>query len=289
MSMLNPTQICDGSMEGAIPKSQSPAWRLLLLGVAAGVFIALGAAASSTAAHALQDAGMVRLITGLVFPVGLVMVVVLGAELFTGNALMVNAVLEKKITWARLLRNWAIVYVGNFVGAILVAAAFAFFGQLDIGSGSLAVYTTKIAVAKSSLDWGNAFVLGIFCNMLVCIAVYIGSGSKDMAGKILGLFLPIFVFVVAGFEHCVANMYYIPAGIFANMNPDYSTLILQSGLNTEVLNFGTFALSNLIPVTLGNIVGGVAVGLLMYFGHGTRTKKQTMSPDSSNEKPRASK
>lgn len=273
MSMFNPTQICDNYMEASVGKTKSPVWRLLLLGFAAGAFIAFGAAASSTAAHAIDNVGLVRLITGLVFPVGLVMVVILGTELFTGNALMVNAALEKKISWGGLLRNWLFVYIGNFAGAIVVAALFAFFGQLDIGAGAVAVYTAKVAAAKSSLPWMNAFVLGIFCNILVCIAVYVGSSAKDTAGKIMGLFLPIFVFVIAGFEHCVANMYYIPAGIFANMNPDYIGLIASAGINTDVLNFGTFAVANLIPVTLGNIAGGVLVGLLMYFSHGTRQKK----------------
>lgn len=259
-------------MEASVSKTQSPVWRLLLLGFAAGAFIALGAAGSSTAAHALDNPGLVRLITAVVFPVGLCMVVFLGTELFTGNALMVTAALEKKISWPALFRNWVIVYVGNFAGAIAVAACMAFFGQLDIGASELAVYTAKVAASKSSLTWGNAFVLGIFCNMLVCVAIYVGNSSQDTAGKILGLYLPIFLFVVAGFEHCIANMYYIPAGIFAQMNPDYLVLIAEAGINTTVLNFGTFFVANLIPVTLGNIVGGVSVGLFMYFSHGTRIK-----------------
>ena len=161
-------------------------------------------------------------------------------------------------------------YAGNFIGAVGLAALMAFFGQLDIGAGGLAVYTAKVASSKSSLPWMNAFVLGIFCNLLVCIAVYLGNSAKDTAGKILGLFLPVLAFVTCGFEHCVANMYYIPAGIFAAMNPAYAPMIAEAGINTAVLDFATFATANLIPVTLGNIVGGIAIALVMYLCHSKR-------------------
>lgn len=270
--MCTPTEICDNYMNASVGKATSPAWRLLLLGFAAGVLIAFGATASSSAAFGIDNVGLARLITGLVFPVGLCMVVILGTELFTGNALMVTAVLEKKITWDKLARNWVLVYVGNFFGSIVMAFLMANFGQFELGAQELAVYTAKVAAAKSSLPWVNAFVLGIFCNTLVCIAVYLGSSAKEASGKIIALYLPIFAFVIASFEHCVANMYYIPAGIFAFMNESYAGLITDAGINTAVLNFGTFFTANLIPVTLGNIVGGVLVGLLMYFSHGTRSK-----------------
>ncbi len=277
MAIFSPTQVCDNYMDACVGKTNSPIGRLLVLGIAAGVFIGIGAVASSTAAHALGDSGMVRLVSGLVFPIGLCMVVLLGTELFTGNALMVTAALEKKITWGGLARNWVVVFIGNFIGAVALAALMACFGQLDIGAKSLAVYTAKVAAAKDSLPWMNAFVLGIFCNMLVCVAIYMGNSSQDTAGRILGIFVPIAGFVIAGFEHCVANMYYIPAGIFAYMNPAYTGRIESAGINTAVLNFGTFAVANLIPVTLGNIVGGVLIGLLMYFTHGTRAKKKKES------------
>jgi len=270
MAFNTPTEITDNYAKSSVGKATSPLWRLFLLGIAAGMLIGMGAVASSTAAHALTDVGMVRLVSGLIFPIGLVMVVLLGTELFTGNALMITAVVSKQITVGQLLRNWGIVYVGNFVGAVALAALMAFFGQLNIGNGALAVYTAKIAAAKDALPWMNAFVLGIFCNVMVCIAVYVGSTAQDTAGRILGLMLPILGFVTAGFEHCVANMYYIPAGIFALWNPAYTQKIIDAGVNTGVLDFGTFITANLIPVTLGNIVGGVLVGLLMYACHATK-------------------
>ena len=273
MSIFTPTEITDNYVRASVGKAASPAWRLFVLGIAAGLLIGLGAVASSAAAHALADTGMVRLVSGLVFPLGLIMVILLGAELFTGNALMVTAVMAGEITWGRLARNWVIVYVGNFVGAVALAALMAFFGQLDIGGGALAAYTAKVAASKASLAWPNAFVLGIFCNLMVCIAVYLGNTAQDTAGRILGIFVPIMGFVTAGFEHCVANMYYIPAGIFAAMNPAYAGAIADLGVNTAVLNFGTFITANLIPVTLGNIVGGVIVGVVMYACHATRKAK----------------
>jgi len=278
MPMFNPVETADNYINNSVGKAKSPLWRLFILGIAAGILVGMGAVSSSTAAHALDNVGLTRLVTALVFPIGLCMVVLLGTELFTGNVLMITAVLKKKITWAGLARNWAIVYVGNLVGALALAFLMAAFGQMDIGAKAVAVYTAKVAAYKSGLPWMNAFVLGIFCNMLVCIAVYMGSTAQDTAGKILGLYLPIVAFVVSGFEHSIANMYYIPAGIFANMNPAYAQLIADAGINTAVLNFGTFVSANLIPVTLGNIVGGLGVGLLMYFAHASRTKKNESEP-----------
>ncbi len=274
MPINSPKEITDNYVAGAIGKATMSTWRLLLLSFFAGMLIALGAVASSTAAHAVPDVGIARLIMGAIFPIGLIMVVLLGTELFTGNALMVSAVVARKITVLQLLRNWALVYIGNFCGAILMAWLMATFGQLDIGGGALAVFTAKVAASKASLPWANAFVLGIFCNLLVCIAVYLGNTAHDTAGKILGIFFPVFGFVVCGFEHCVANMYYIPAGIFAWMNPAYAGMIEAAGINTAVLDFGTFISANLIPVTLGNIVGGVVVGLIMYAAHATKSKKK---------------
>lgn len=262
-----PSEVTDAYIEACHPKATSPAWRLFVLAVLAGVLVSLGAVASSSASFAVPDAGVQRLIMGAIFPVGLIMIVLLGAELFTGNALMVTAVLSREITLGHLLRNWGIVYVGNLVGAVGLAALMAFFGQLNLGGGDLAVFTAKVAAAKSQLPWMNAFVLGIFCNSLVCIAIYVGNTAHEVSGKILGIFFPILAFVVASFEHCVANMYYIPAGIFANMVPGYAAAIAKAGIDAAVLNFTTFITANLIPVTLGNIVGGVLVGMVMYVAH----------------------
>lgn len=272
MPISTPKEVTDGYIAGAVGKATMATWRLLVLSFFAGVLVALGAVASSTAAQGLPDVGMARFVTAAIFPVGLMMVVLLGTELFTGNALMVSAVIARKITVLQLLRNWALVYVGNFCGAVMMAWLMASFGQLDIGGGTLAVYTAKVAATKCALPWENAFVLGIFCNLLVCIAIYLGNTAHDTAGKILGIFFPIMAFVVAGFEHCVANMYYIPAGIFAAMNPAYAGAIADAGINVAVLDLVTFLGANLVPVTLGNIVGGVAVGVIMYAAHASKRR-----------------
>jgi formate/nitrite transporter len=272
MPIYSPKEITDNYINASVGKAEAPVWRLIVLGIFAGVLIGLGATASSTAAHAVSDAGVAKLISGAIFPMGLMMIVLLGAELFTGNSLMVTAALAGKISWGKLLRNWVIVYFSNFAGALALAALMAWFGQYDLGSGSLAVYTAKVAANKASLPWANAFVLAIFCNLLVCIAVYLGNTAQDTAGKILGIFFPIFGFVIAGFEHCVANMYYIPAGIFASMNSAYTQKIVDAGISLAHLNFGDFIFCNLIPVTLGNIVGGVLVGIVMYVAHASKKK-----------------
>lgn len=269
MAIYSPIEVTDNYIKASAVKAQSPFWRLFVLAFFAGILISLGAVASSTAAQGIPDTGVARLVSGAIFPIGLMMVVLLGTELFTGNALMFTSVLDGLITWKQLLRNWGIVYVGNFAGAFMMAALMAFFGQLDVG-GNLAAYTMKVAQAKCSLTWENAFVLGIFCNFLVCIAIYLGNTAHETSGKILGIFFPIFGFVIAGFEHCVANMYYIPAGIFASMNPQYSGVVdslTSMGVNLSSLDFASFFLSNLIPVTLGNIIGGIAVGVIMYVTH----------------------
>lgn len=270
MPIYTPKEITDNYVGAAVGKAESPAWRLFVLAVLAGALIALGAVASSTAAQGISDACVARLVMGSIFPIGLIMIVLLGAELFTGNALMVTALVCGRISWKLLLRNWGLVYIGNFVGAAAVAACMAFFGQLNIGGGALAVYTVKVAAAKCALPWANAFVLGIFCNVLVCVGVYLDNTAHDTAGKIFGAFFPVFGFVIAGFEHCIANMYYIPAGIFATMVPAYADLVLQAGIDTAALGLGAFVLGNLVPVTLGNILGGALVGVVMYAAHGTR-------------------
>lgn len=270
MAIFSPTEITDNYMRASVGKAASPAWAAVPAG---GGRRRAHRARRSHLVHGRPRPGERRARAahvGAHLPVGLMMVILMGTELFTGNALMVTAAIDGQITWGRLFRNWGIVFLGNLVGAVALAACMAFFGQLNIGGGDLAVYTAKVAAAKNALPWMNAFVLGIFCNLMVCIAVYQANTAQDTAGKVLAIFFPIMGFVLAGFEHCVADMYYVPAGIFAYMNPAYTGLIDAAGINVALLNFGDFIFANLIPVTLGNIVGGVAVGLVMYACHGTK-------------------
>ncbi|MBQ3123149.1 MAG: formate/nitrite transporter family protein, partial [Firmicutes bacterium] len=171
----------------------------------------------------------------------------------------------KQVTLARMLRNWIIVYIGNLAGSLIIAYMINASGQLDSSAGLLGGMTIKIAAGKCGLSFLKAFVLGIMCNWLVCLAVWLSFGADTMSGKILGIFFPIWLFITSGFEHSVANMYYIPAGIMAKSNELYVTM---SGLSAEALaglNVQNFLIANLLPVTLGNIVGGAGFVALAYF------------------------
>jgi formate/nitrite transporter len=212
--------------------------------------------------------GLGKALAGVVFGTGLMLVVLAGGELFTGNTLMLAAVLDQKITVSKMLRNWLIVYAGNFLGSLLIAYMMVNSGLLGSGAAMLGAVTVKIAVYKVNLSFLQAFYLGIMCNWLVCLAVWISAGAETMAGKIFSIFFPIWLFITSGFEHSVANMYYIPAGILAKSNETFAQL---SGLSQEALNsltWGSFAVHNLIPVTLGNIVGGgIFVGMAYWYAY----------------------
>lgn len=259
-----PAQVTELMLAGMTGKSKLPVVKMFLLGILAGAFIAFGAEASSLAAHNVTQVGIQRLIMGCVFPVGLIMVVLLGTELFTGNCMMIAAVADKRVKFAMLLRNWVVVYLGNLVGAALIVLLVSATGQLGYSSNGLAVLTIKIAAAKTGLSFGAALAGGILCNVLVCVAVLLAMASKSIIGKIMGIWFPIMAFVLSGFEHSVANMYYIPAGIFASMNPAYAAAAQEAGVNMANLNALGF-LGNIVPVTLGNIVGGAAIALVMWF------------------------
>ena len=248
-------------------KAKRPASQLIVLGILAGILIALGGASTNTAVYGITDPWTIKTICGLLFPFGLGMVIIMGAELFTGNCLIGISVLDRRCTVPQMLRSWIIVYLANFAGSLLVAGGCAWFGQMDLGGGQLAVYTMKVAAAKCSLPFQNGLVLGFFCNLLVCLGVLMALSSKDSAGKIICAYLPIAFFVLCGFEHCVANMYYISAGLMAKTVPAYVKLAGEMGLDLSALTVTNFLVKNLIPVTIGNILGGVALAWLMWFVH----------------------
>lgn len=245
-------------------KSEMPYLKMLLLSILAGLLIGIGGAASNSAIHAISNVSVSKIVAGAIFPFGLIMIVLTGGELFTGNCLVTISVLSRKTTLLRMLRNMIVVYIGNFVGTVAVAACCAYFGQLNMSSGALAVTTIKIAAAKCSLPFANAFVLGILCNFLVCVAVMLSCCAKDVAGKVMGAYVPICFFVICGFEHSVANMYYISAGLFANSIDKYAALAAEAGIDVSSLTWGSFLSANLLPVTLGNLVGGIAFAVIMW-------------------------
>ena len=267
MGYLSPKELTMQYAAAGEVKSKRNAAELFVLAILAGALIALGGAVTNTASFGIKDVGLARTVCGLLFPFGLCMVVVTGAELFTGNCLITISVLEKRATVAGMLRNWVLVYLGNLVGSVLIAAGCAYFDQFDYGSGALAVYTIKIAAGKCSIGFVKGVVFGILCNLLVCLGVLLAMSAKDAAGRLMGAFIPVSFFVICGFEHCIANMYYIPAGLMAAANPTYAALAAEAGIDLSVLTLKNFLVTNLVPVTIGNIIGGGGLGALMWFSH----------------------
>lgn len=236
----------------------------------AGLMIALGAAGSSVAAHNIQNVGLARLTAAAVFPVGLMMVILMGAELFTGDCLLAIGLPEKDIKLSQFVRTLVLVYLGNLIGGIVVSWLVVLSGQLDYTGGLLGAYTIKVALGKATLSPVKGISSGILCNILVCAAVIMAVCAKDVTGKLFVSFFVILLFVTSGYEHCVANMYYITAGIMAKANPAYiSAAMEQYGMTMEqidMLNIPNMIVNNLIPVTIGNIIGGSCfVGLPFYF------------------------
>lgn len=262
-------EIVEINMKGAVNKANMSLLKMIVLGIMAGMFIALGAATSNTATHSISDVGLARTLAGAIFPVGLMMIVFVGGELFTGNSLMVMAAMDKRITVMKLIRNLVVVWITNLIGSLIVVFLIYYCGNLDYTAGTLGAYTIKIAVGKVALSPLRAVTSGILCNILVCIAVVMAAAVKDAAGKIFAIWFPIFAFVIGGFEHVVANMYYIPAGMLAATNPNYVAKAqeLYGFTNEQIASLNMSGLiGNYIPVTIGNILGGmVFVGCLIYY------------------------
>jgi formate transporter FocA len=244
--------------------------RMFALAVLAGAFIALGAIFATTVTTGASDVpfGISKLLGGLVFCLGLILVIGAGAELFTGNNLIVMAWAHGRISTMRLLRNWVIVYLGNFVGSVLTVVLMLFSGQWQFNNGAIGLNALNIANHKVGLEFVQALFLGILCNALVCLAVWLCLGARSATDKVLSIIFPITAFVAAGFEHSVANMYFIPMGlaIKANGGAEFWSQIGKTTADYANLTWGNFFVANLLPVTIGNIIGGaVMVGLVYWF------------------------
>ena len=254
-----PSEIADFTVNVGVRKANLSVSSQFVLGILAGAFIAFGAQASNIASHTIADISTAKLISGLIFPAGLIMVLMAGAELFTGNSLMIMALADKKITLTQLLRSWLVVYLGNFAGSLLIAWLISGSGQLNYTGGLLGGFTIKAAAGKVSLPFTQGVILGVLCNWLVCLAVWMSFGAKDGVSKAVCVFFPIWLFVASGFEHSIANMYYIPAGILAKCSPLYVAKALELGVSQQAidsLSWSAMFSQNLLPVTLGNILGG---------------------------------
>lgn len=267
-----PAQVFEANMKAGEGKVQLPLLKCIFLGLMAGAFIAFGGATSSAAIHNISNQGVAKALAGTIFPVGLMMIVFVGGELFTGDCLMLAGVVDKRFSALQLFKTLIIVWLSNMAGAVLIAALVYYSGLLDYTSGALGAFTIKVAYGKCTITPFKAICSGILCNILVCIAVLTATAARDIAGKVWAIFFPICAFVVGGWEHCVANMFYIPAGIIAATNDTYVAKaeelygITAAQISASV-NVGGF-ISNLIPVTIGNILGGmVFVALPLYVIH----------------------
>jgi len=264
-----------------VRKAEMPFIKVFMLSVLAGAFISLGAIFATTVgaggmAVASTDGtiafntglpyGLTRLLMGFVFSLGLILVVVGGAELFTGNNLIVMAWANGKVTGRALLRNWAIVYLGNFFGSIGTVILMFFTRQYTFGANSVGITALKIGVAKVEFTFLQAIALGILCNALVCLAVWLTYSARSTLDKILAILFPITAFVAAGFEHSIANMYFIPYALFIkDFDPNFVSTVSDKVAHLDLLTWQAFLFSNLIPVTIGNIIGGAVLVAAIYW------------------------
>jgi len=268
LDALAPPAMAKKAEEIGAAKAHLPATTIFALSVLAGAFIALGAIFATTvmANGTSLPYGVNRLLGGLTFSLGLILVIVAGAELFTGNNLIVMAWASRRVSTARLLGNWTLVWTGNFVGAIATAAIMVVTKQYTFGHGAVGQTALTIANTKTGLGWWQALALGIFCNALVCLAVWLCYSARTTTDKILAILFPISAFVAAGFEHSVANMYFISIGLFVKHDHTWLASLGADRPDTSNLTWTHFLWNNLVPVTLGNIVGGaLMVGAVYWF------------------------
>ncbi len=270
---LLPAEMATRAEYVGVRKAQAPFITLFALAVLAGAFIAFGAIFATTIISgdiSFQSAsgmnglsadfpfGFNKLLAGFVFCLGLILVIIGGAELFTGNNLIVMAWASGKVSTFALLRNWIVVYAGNFLGALGTAALLFLSKQYTFGNNSVGETALNIALAKVGLGIVQAIALGILCNILVCLAVWMTFSARSTIDKIAAIIFPITAFVAAGFEHSIANMYFIPIGLLIKdyASPEFWSAIGKIPADYQSLTWGSFFINNLIPVTIGNIIGG---------------------------------
>jgi len=265
---LLPPEMAQRGEEIGVQKASLDLLSTLALAVLGGAFIALGGVAATTALAGTAQVpwGPARILSGVAFSLGLVLVTVGGAELFTGNNLIVMAWASQRISLGALARNWALVFAGNFVGAVATAALVFLAESHRFGGGAFGAAALRIAEGKLHLGWGQAVVLGVLCNALVCLAVWLTYSARSTIDRIVAVVFPVTTFVAAGFEHSVANMYFVPLGLFiTGLDRDF---VSGSGIETGALALGwaEFLWGNLLPVTVGNVVGGaLLVGAVYWF------------------------
>ena len=258
--MLLPAEIAKYTIECGVKKANTENTKVLASAFLAGAYITFGVVGSMGAAYNLlanpATYGLGKLVAGLMFPVGLILILIAGGDLFTGNILVSLAALNKKVSWKTAFKNWALVWTGNLLGAIVVTALVSLSGIFDWSNGLFGGVVIKTAIGKVGISWTAAIASGILCNWLVCAIVWMTYGAKDVAGKVLAGFFGIFLFVCTGFEHSVANMGYLFAGFFNKTNPAFLEAAHKTLADVSAINLPDMFINNLIPVTIGNIIGG---------------------------------
>ncbi|MCX6085235.1 MAG: formate/nitrite transporter family protein [Caldiserica bacterium] len=267
LPMFTPPQIAEKLGDVCQGKCRTPMKKFFVLAILAGAFIAFGAQLSIiVGSDATLGFGFTKFIAGAVFSVGLMLVVVAGAELFTGDNLIVISALEKKVRWGELLKTWIAVYLGNLIGSVMIALLLYWSGLWSMNGNLVGAAALKIAGSKVGLTFVQGLVRGVLCNWLVCLAVWMATSSKDVIGKLFAVFFPVMAFVASGFEHSVANMFFIPYGILLKSVPKVVEATGKTLADYAGLNWATLWTKNLIPVTIGNIIGGAFfVGIVYWF------------------------
>lgn len=267
--MLTPAEIAEYTINTGIAKVNRSNSKVLASAFLAGAYIAFGALGSVAAAYNLlanpATYGLGKALAGLMFPAGLIFVLLAGADLFTGNILIAIAAFKNKVTWGQAVKNWVLVWIGNLIGGALVAWMVSQAGVFDWSNGLYGGVILKTAIGKVGIEFMPALISGILCNWVVCVTVWITYASKDVAGKVLAGFMGIFLFVCTGFEHCVANMAYLFGALFSKSNPMYLEAAHKTVADAAAINLKGIFINNLLPVTLGNIIGGLVFVAGIYF------------------------
>jgi len=263
----SPSDIAKKVESAGVKKANLNFLSLLLLSIMAGAFIAIaGEFYTAVIFDSNLSLGFTKLIGGICFSVGLILVVIAGAELFTGNSMIIMAFASRVVTWKQLLRNWSVTYIGNFIGALSVVFLMFYSNQWHTKGFMIGAKALQIAAAKTNLGFAEAFVNAILCNALVCLAVWLCFSARTVISKIAAIIFPITAFVASGFEHSIANMFFIPMGIVLKNNPDVLNALSKMDPNIDISRVNIAGLfGNLLPVTIGNIIGGsIMVGLIYW-------------------------
>ena len=248
--MHSPLEIAKNFVEIGLHKVRLSAFKMLVLGIFAGIYIGFAGIASTTASATIENPSVARLLSACVFPAGMAMVLIAGSELFTGNNLIIISLLEKKIKLTEMLKNWFFVFAGNFIGASFVAVMVVYAGIPGLYDGRLAEKMVAAALTRVNQTFPEAFARGVLCNILVCVAVWGAFAAKKVSGKLLMSFWPVMLFVLCGFEHSIADIYFGVSGLLT---------MSKYGVSGDALTLASFLLKNLLPVTLGNIAGGAGI------------------------------